>query len=75
MQVEEFYSPPSRMYDSPKRNRGVADNRGCPIRKWHVHIPHEYSPEFLKVDVRRKQLGNRLLLNGGGLLGIQCSMR
>jgi hypothetical protein len=32
---------------------------------------YEYSPEYLKVDIRRKQLGNRLLLNGGGPLGIQ----
>jgi hypothetical protein len=32
---------------------------------------HEYSPAFLKVDVRRKQLGNRLTLNNGGPLGIQ----
>jgi hypothetical protein len=32
---------------------------------------YEYSPAFLKVDIRRKQLGNRLLLNGGGPLAIQ----
>jgi hypothetical protein len=32
---------------------------------------HEYSQAFLKVDVRRKQLGNRLTLNNGGPLGIQ----
>lgn len=32
---------------------------------------YEYSPAYLKVDIRRKQLGNRLLLNGGGPLGVQ----
>ena len=32
---------------------------------------YEYSPAFLKVDVRRKQLGNRLTLNNGGPLGLQ----
>ncbi len=32
---------------------------------------HEYSQAFLKADVRRKQLGNRLTLNNGGPLGIQ----
>jgi len=32
---------------------------------------YEYSPAFLKVDVRRKQLGNRLTLNQGGPLGVQ----
>jgi|WetSurSiteA1Bulk_404760.scaffolds.fasta_scaffold13098_2 hypothetical protein len=31
---------------------------------------YEYSPVFLKVDVRRKQLGNRLTLNKGGPLGL-----
>lgn len=32
---------------------------------------YEYSQAFLKADVRRKQLGNRLTLNRGGPLGIQ----
>jgi hypothetical protein len=32
---------------------------------------YEYSQAFLKVDVRRKQLGNRLTLTNGGPLGIQ----
>jgi hypothetical protein len=32
---------------------------------------YEYSPSFLKVDVRRKQFGNRLALNNGGPLGIR----
>ena len=32
---------------------------------------YEYSPEFLKVKVRREQLGNRLILNRGGPLGFQ----
>jgi hypothetical protein len=31
---------------------------------------YEYSPVFLRADVRRKQLGNRLMLNNGGPLGI-----
>ncbi len=31
---------------------------------------YEYSPAFLKVQVRRQQLGNRLALNKGGPLGI-----
>ncbi len=30
----------------------------------------EYSPEFLNMEVRRKQFGNRLALDGGGPLGI-----
>jgi hypothetical protein len=30
----------------------------------------EYSPRFLNMEVRRKQFGNRLTLNGGGPLGI-----
>jgi hypothetical protein len=32
---------------------------------------YEYSPAFLKVEIRRKQLGNRLRLNNGGPLGFQ----
>lgn len=32
---------------------------------------YEYSPAYLKVDIRRRQLGNRLLLNRGGPLGVQ----
>jgi hypothetical protein len=32
---------------------------------------YEYSTAFLNLDVRRKQLGNRLTLNNGGPLGIQ----
>jgi hypothetical protein len=31
---------------------------------------YEYSPVFLRVEVRRKQLGNRLALNNGGPLGL-----
>lgn len=31
---------------------------------------YEYSPSFLRVEVRRKQLGNRLTLNDGGPLGL-----
>ncbi|MBN2242716.1 MAG: hypothetical protein JW793_08495 [Acidobacteria bacterium] len=33
----------------------------------------EYSDKFLQVSVRRKQWGNRLLLNGGGPLGIRST--
>jgi|WetSurMetagenome_2_1015567.scaffolds.fasta_scaffold127118_2 hypothetical protein len=33
---------------------------------------YEYSPSFLKVDIRRKQLGNRLMLNRGGPLGLRA---
>jgi hypothetical protein len=33
---------------------------------------YEYSPAFLKVDVRRKQMGNRLALNKGGPLGFKA---
>ncbi len=32
---------------------------------------YEYSPAFLNVAVRRKQLGNRLTLEGGGPAGLQ----
>jgi len=32
---------------------------------------YEYSPAFLRVDVRRRQLGNRLILNNGGPLGLE----
>jgi hypothetical protein len=32
---------------------------------------YEYSPAFLQVEVRRRQLGNRLVLNSGGPLGFQ----
>ena len=31
----------------------------------------EYSPAYLRVDIRRKQLGNRLALSNGGPLGIK----
>ena len=34
---------------------------------------YEYSPAFLDVQVRRRQLGNRLALNKGGPLGILSS--
>ncbi len=33
---------------------------------------YEYSPEYLRADIRRNQLGNRLVLNGGGPLGLQA---
>jgi hypothetical protein len=32
---------------------------------------YEYSPEFLSVEARRQQIGNRLALNKGGPLGVQ----
>ena len=76
MQVEGIpYSPPQPYISTlPKGSRGIAwttvalpsySKAGMSI------FLYEYSLEFLKVDVRRKQLGNRLLLNGGGPLGIQ----
>ncbi len=76
MQVEgiPYSSPQPYVSTLPKGTRGVAwttvalpshSKAGMSI------FLYEYSPEFLKVDVRRKQLGNRLLLNGGGPLGIQ----
>ncbi len=33
----------------------------------------EYSPQFMNMEVRRKQFGNRLTLNGGGPLGIMSA--
>ncbi len=36
---------------------------------------YEYSPEFLKPEVRRRQLGNRLALNEGGPLGLKTVRR
>jgi hypothetical protein len=35
---------------------------------------YQYSPAFLNVAVRRKQLGNRLTLEGGGPLGFQSAI-
>jgi len=34
----------------------------------------EYSPQFLNTEVRRKVAGNRLVLNGGGPLGIASTL-
>jgi len=36
---------------------------------------YEYSPVFLKVQVRRRQLANRLTLNNGGPLGIRSAAK
>jgi len=69
------YDPPQPAISIlPDGKRGVAwttvplpafSNSGLSI------FLHEYSQAFLRVDVRRKQLGNRLTLNNGGPLGIQ----
>jgi hypothetical protein len=68
-------SPPESQYSTlPSGSRGVSltsvalpsfSNPGFSI------FLYEYSPAFLKVEVRRMQLGNRLTLNDGGPLGLQ----
>jgi hypothetical protein len=35
---------------------------------------YEYSSEYLKVDIRRKQINNRIALNRGGPLGFQSTL-
>jgi hypothetical protein len=69
------YSPPeTAISDLPNGTRGVAwTTVGLPtLSKPEMSLfLYEYSPEYLRVDVRRKQLGNRLKLNNGGPLGIQ----
>jgi hypothetical protein len=69
------FAPPEQQHSIlPDGSRGVSLTR--------VTLPsfsnaifsvflYEYSPAFLRVDVRRKQLGNRLTLNDGGPLGLQ----
>jgi hypothetical protein len=58
----------------PNGSRGVALNRvalpSFSNSGFSVFL-YEYSQEFLNADVRRKQLGNRLVLNDGGPLGLQ----
>jgi hypothetical protein len=68
------YNPPEPYVSSlPDGSRGVAwttvalrlfSKPGMSI------FLYEYSPAFLKVEVRRKQLGNRLMLSNGGPLGV-----
>jgi hypothetical protein len=68
------YTPPEpRTSMLPNGKQGIAwTTVGLPsIAKPSMSIfLYEYSPVFLKVDVRRKQLGNRLTLNKGGPLGL-----
>jgi hypothetical protein len=66
--------PEATTSDLPNGTRGVAwTTVGLPaLSKPGMSLfLYEYSPEFLRVDVRRKQLGNRLKLNNGGPLGIE----
>jgi hypothetical protein len=67
-------APETVISDLPNGKRGAAwTTVGLPtLSKPGLSLfLYEYSPEFLRVDVRRKQLGNRLTLNNGGPLGIQ----
>jgi hypothetical protein len=68
------YSPPEQVVSAlPNGTRGLAwTTVGLPsLSKPGMSIfLYEYSPAFLKVDVRRKQLTNRLTLDNGGPLGI-----
>ena len=68
-------------YGTPQFNRSILPD-GSEGTAWTtVNLPSlsddsfpvtlfEYSPLFLNMEVRRKQFGNRLTLNGGGPLGI-----
>ena len=69
------YEPPQPQVSIlPDRTKGTAyttvniPSLSTPLL--HVSLV-EYSEQFLQVNVRRKQWGNRLLLNGGGPLGIE----
>jgi hypothetical protein len=68
------YTPPEPTTSMlPNGKQGIAwTTVGLPsVAKPSMSIfLYEYSPVFLKVDVRRKQLGNRLTLNQGGPLGL-----
>jgi hypothetical protein len=68
------YTPPEPTISMlPNGKQGIAwTTVGLPsVAKPSMSIfLYEYSPVFLKVDVRRKQLGNRLTLNKGGPLGL-----
>jgi hypothetical protein len=68
------HSPPEQVVSAlPNGIKGLAwTTVGLPsLSKPGMSIfLYEYSPAFLKVDVRRKQLANRLTLDNGGPLGI-----
>ena len=70
----EFSSPQAAVSILPDGTKGIAWTT-VPLpsfSKAGVSIfLYEYNQAFLKTDVRRKQLGNRLTLNKGGPLGIQ----
>jgi hypothetical protein len=71
------YTPPEPSISTlPNGKQGIAwTTVGLPsvARPLMSIFLYEYSPVFLKVDVRRKQLGNRLTLNKGGPLGLQAT--
>jgi hypothetical protein len=69
-------------YDSPKPTISTLPDGSQGTAWTTVSLPslsrpgmaiflYEYSPVFLRVEVRRKQLGNRLALTDGGPLGFQ----
>ncbi len=68
------YSPPEPYISAlPNGSRGVAwTTVGLPSfsRPGMSVFLYEYSPAFLRVEIRRKQLGNRLTLENGGSLGL-----
>ena len=68
------YSPPEPYISSlPDGSRGVAwTTVGLPSfsKPGMTTFLYEYSPVFLRAEVRRKQLGNRLTLEEGGPLGL-----
>jgi len=68
------YSPPEPYVSAlPDGSRGVAwTTVPLPLlcKPGMSVFLYEYSPSFLKVEVRRNQLGNRLTLEGGGPLGL-----
>ncbi len=69
------FNTPEPQYSSlPDGSRGVSLTRvtlpSFSNAGFSVFL-YEFSPAYLRVDVRRKQLGNRLTLNNGGPLGLQ----
>lgn len=69
------------LYQEPEFNRSTLPDGSEGTAFTTVRLPSlsgasspvslfEYSPQFLNMQVRRKQFGNRLTLNGGGPLGI-----
>lgn len=68
-------------YLEPQRHVSALPNGSTGVAWTTVALPdlssprmsinlYEYSPAFLKVEIRRKQLGNRLTLNNGGPLRV-----